>query len=62
MLFALLCYASLADPVYDVRESATLHLTHLVDRYPSIYGPRLGEWVAASTCPETRRRAGKFLS
>lgn len=57
MIYAALLYAMLADPEFTVRESATSRLTQLVDRHPSIYGPRLAEWARTATCPETRRRS-----
>lgn len=62
MLYVALLYASLADPVYESRESATARLTHLVSRYPSLYGPRLAEWYRGCPCPETRSRCLPILS
>lgn len=62
MLYLALLYASLADPVYETRESATLRLIQLIDRHPAFYGPRLAEWTRTCSCPETRRRSLTILT
>lgn len=62
MIALLFAYASLGDPLYDVREAAEVRLTHLVSRYPAIYGPRLGEWCRGATCPEVRSRSLRVLA
>ena len=56
MMHVLLLYCSLADPVYETRESAMSQLTHLLDRHPQTTGPHLARWITSCTCPETRRR------
>lgn len=42
MLHFLALYAALIDPRWEVRESASASILHLVDRHPAVYGPRLG--------------------
>ncbi len=61
MLTLLFAYAALCDPHFDRREAAELRLSHLIDRHPSTYGPRLGDWCRGATRPEVRSRALRVL-
>ncbi len=61
-MYALALYAALSDPEFTVRESAQARLSHLVDRHPAIYGPRLAEWCRDCPSPEARRRLLQVLT
>ncbi|MFO0806701.1 MAG: hypothetical protein U0791_26650 [Gemmataceae bacterium] len=61
MLTLLFYYTALCDPHFDRREAATARLAHLIDRHPALYGPVLGDWCRAATCPEVRSRALRVL-
>jgi hypothetical protein len=62
MLYVLFLYASLGDESFASRESATVSLSHLIDRHPATYGPRLGEWASQAACPEVRARCRRILA
>lgn len=56
MLYFLLLYANLGNPVYPERELATERLTKLVAQHPAIYGPFCLKLSATCSCPETAAR------
>jgi len=52
MLYFIALYTALADPVFEVRESASDNLLRLVDRHPAVYGPKLAVLAREATEPE----------
>lgn len=62
MLYFLFLFASLADPVFEVREAATDRVIELVDRHPATFGPRLRQLAATATEPEVRARCRSPLA
>lgn len=61
-MYFLFLYAMLADPVFEVRESASDRILALVDRHPDIYGPRLIALAKESTEPEVRARVRRPIN
>ena len=55
-MYFLFLYCSLASPEWSEREAASAAMLHLIDRHPTIYGPRLAEWAKGATEPEVRAR------
>lgn len=62
MLSFLALYTSLADPRWEVRESAECRLVALIDRSPGVYGPRLAELARGATEPEIAARCRRPLA
>lgn len=62
MLYLIALYASLADPRFEVRESATESLTALVSGKPWVYGPRLIALAREATEPEICSRVRRPIA